>query len=288
MIESYYIFNPIQFKEFGYHFFEGNNFYYRYQLSQKLFWKNIYIPFGPVCQTQKGFENFLNHLDNFKFTKITIDLPAIYNQKRIQEVVNKLKEHGYKKKPYIYQDEETIILLKEHFRLKSERMNKVRYGYKFSNIVIKNQLKNDEIDKIYKIYLIAIKRLGFPPKNKDMFKKLSENCLVSLAYSKETNELEGYTFGYILNSDKADFFDKEKIKILYVMFTGLTDYGRDKKLGHAMHYELFNYAFNNYDVDIIDFHGGSRTKNRSYVSFKQEFSNQFYSLPGSFTKITLI
>jgi len=97
MIESYYIFDPIQFKEFGYHFFEGNNFYYRYQLSQKLFWKNIYIPFGPVCQTQKGFENFLNHLDNFKFTKITIDLPAIYNQKRIQEVVNKLKEHGYKK-----------------------------------------------------------------------------------------------------------------------------------------------------------------------------------------------
>jgi lipid II:glycine glycyltransferase (peptidoglycan interpeptide bridge formation enzyme) len=84
----------------------------------------------------------------------------------------------------------------------------------------------------------------------------------------------GFVFGYI--------FDSCSKKILMVMFTAQTDEGRDNRIGHAMHYDLFEKAFNS--VDVIDFHGASRTKNRPYTSFKQEFSSNFQELPGSFTR----
>lgn len=267
----FYIFDPIQFKEFGYCFFDGGDFYFRYQLSKKIFWKNIYIPFGPNCKTKKSFDDFLGYADSFKFTKITIDLPMIYNEQTAKEVVQKLESSGFKKIPYIHQDEETIIISRDEFKPDSKRMNKIRYGYKFADIVVKKELTAEEINEVYKIYLLSSERIGFVPKNKDIFTKLSENCLVSLAYNKENNKIEGYVFGYV--------FEKN----LLIMFTGLTDYGRNHRLGHVLHYDLFSDAFKKYNIDMIDFHGASRTKNRSYTDFKQEWGGKFYSLPGSFT-----
>lgn len=281
--KQYYIFDPVQFKEFGYHFFDGGNFYYRYQLSKKFLWKNIYIPFGPNCKTEKSFDDFLSHVDSFKLTKITIDLPMIYNNQTANEVVQKLKNRGFKKVPYVHQDEETIILLKNEFKLNSKRMNRVRCGYKFVNVAIKKELTSEEIDEIYKIYQLSSKRIGFTPKDKDIFIKLSENCLASLAHNKENKKIEGYVFGYIIDNNQTIIGGGVK-KILLVMFTGLTDQGRDFAVGHALHYSLFNAAFKDYNVEIIDFHGASRNKNRSYIAFKQEWGGEFYSLPGSFVK----
>jgi lipid II:glycine glycyltransferase (peptidoglycan interpeptide bridge formation enzyme) len=99
---------------------------------------------------------------------------------------------------------------------------------------------------------------------------MSESSLVSLCY--KNNNLIGFVFGYVFN------------KILMIMFTAQSNEGRELRIGHAMHYDLFEKAFNEYNIDLIDFHGASRTKDRSYTSFKQEFSSNFVSLPGSFTR----
>jgi len=285
---SYYIFDPIQFKEFGYCFFDGGGFYYRYQLSKKFFWKSIYIPWGPNCKTEKDFEVFLKHISSFKFTKVTIDLPMIYDNRTAERVVQKIRSRGFKKIPYVYQDEETIIISKDEFKLNSKRMNKVRHGYRFFDIFVKNELNKEEINSIYKIYLLSSKRINFPPKKKSVFTKISDNCLVSLAYNKLSKKIEGYAWGYILTANQTIIKDMKEKNILLVVFTGLTDYGRKHRLGYALHYDLFSAAFKNHHISLIDFHGASRTKNRSYVSFKKEFGGKFYSLPGSFVKTFLI
>jgi hypothetical protein len=268
MEKNYYLFDPIQFKEFGYEFYEGIGFYFRYQLSKKLFHKHIYIPFGPSCETKQGFLNFLDHING----KVTIDLPMIYCEETKKEVINMLENRGFKKIPYVHQDEETIIINKDDFKISSKLRNKINHGHSVSNIVIKEKLNEEELKELYDVYLISSKRIKFNPKNIDIFKKMSENSLISLCY--KNNKMIGFVFGYIFNSCSKN--------ILMVMFTAQTDEGRDNRIGHAMHYDLFEKAFQK--VDLIDFHGASRTKNRPYTSFKQEFSSNFCALPGSFNK----
>jgi len=268
-MNNYNIFDPIQFKEFGFEFYEGNDFYFRYQSSKKLLRKSIYIPFGPNCKTKQGFLNFLEYIKDKG--KITIDLPMIYCKENKEEVINILKSRGYKNIPYIHQDEETIVIYKDDFKISSKLRNKINHGNNVSNIVIKETLNEEELKELYNIYLISSERIGFAPKNIDIFKKMSESSLVSLCY--KDNRMIGFVFGYIFESCSK--------KILMVMFTAQTEEGRNNRIGHAMHYNLFEKAFE--IVDLIDFHGASRTKNRPYVSFKEEFSSNFEVLPGSFT-----
>jgi len=283
MSDQHYLFNPIQFKEFGYKFYKGEDFYYRYQLSKKLFWKNIYIPFGPNCKIKQGFLNFIEHINKIKFGRITIDLPMIYCRERKDEVINILKDNRYKKIPYIHQDEETIIFSKDNFKVISKLRNKIKHGYNKSKIVIKKELTENEFKELYNIYLNSSKNIGFKPKKIDIFKKMSESCLVSLAFSKDNNMM-GFVFGYLFNVCARDFSEKDNSKILLIMFTAQTDLGKKNRIGHAMHYNLFEKSFQEYNIDVIDFHGASRTKKRPYVSFKKEFSSNFCQLPGSFTK----
>ncbi len=265
---DYYLFDPIQFKEFGFEFCKNSDFYYRYQSTKKLFRKTIYIPFGPNCETKQGFIHFLESLN--KKERIIIDLPMIYCEETKKEVINLLKEKGFKETQYIHQDEETIIINKEGFKIDSKLRNKVNRGHTVSNTIIKENLNEKELNELYQIYLISSKRIGFNPKSIDMFKKLSESCLVSLCY--KDNKMIGFIFGYIFQSCNK--------KVLTVMFTAQTDEGRVNRIGHVMHYDLFEKAFET--VNLIDFHGASRTKNRPYTAFKQEFSSNFQSLPGSF------
>lgn len=267
-----YLFDPIQFKEFGFKFYKGTDFYYRYQTSKKLFKKHTYIPFGPNCETKQGFLNFLKHIDELE--KVTIDLPMIYNEETKQEVIGLLKEKGFKNIPYNHQDEETIIIDKNEFRINTKLRNKVNRGRNVSQIIVKEKLNEQELNDLYNIYLISSKRINFTPKSIDIFKKMSESSLISLCY--KDNILIGFVFGYIYNFDSK--------KVLMIMFTAQSNEGRELRIGHAMHYDLFEKAFNEYNIDLIDFHGASRTKDRPYTSFKQEFSSNFVALPGSFTR----
>lgn len=279
-----YLFDPTQFAEFGHLFFQGDSFSYRYQLSKKLFWKSIYIPLGPNCETKQGFDNFLNHVKSQKFTKIKIDLPMIYDPKQSKAITDQLQLNGFKKSEYVFQDEETLLVMKADLNLPGSKMKRVRYGMNRANIIVKDNLNGAEIDQIYGIYLSSAEKLGIVPKDKAAFDKLAENCLVSLAYDKETSQLEGYLLCYFVKTNLAEIAGKTDGKLLLAMFTGLTDKGRDYKLGHAIHFELFKQAFDNYGVDVIDFHGASRNRGRSYIEFKQVFSERFVSLPGSFIR----
>ncbi len=279
-----YLFDPIQFPEFGKCYFEGDGFSYRYQLSKKMFWTSIYIPFGPNCESEDGLDNFLKHIKSQIFTKVKIDLPAVYETKRSAEITEKLRLAGFKKSDYIQDDETLLVTSDDLLKMQGSDMKRVRYGSKRSNIVVKDSITDKEIGSVYKVYLLAMERLGVKPKNKATFERLSENCLVSLAYSKDSGELDGFLFGYRIETDLSDIVDKYGNSLLLLVMTGLTDSGRAIKLGHAMHYELFKDAFEKYGVDVIDFHGASRKKGRSYVDFKTVFSERFISLPGSFTR----
>lgn len=280
-----YIFDPTQFPELGYNFYEGDGFTYRYQMSKKIFFKSIYIPLGPNCDSEQGFDNFLDHIKSLKFTKVKIDLPIIYQQNKIKEIIKKFKIAGFKKAKYI-QDEETLLVTPEDLHLPHSEMNQVRYGLKRTNIVIKNELTDDEINQIYQVYLIAAKRLEIVPKDIAIFKKLSEKCQAVLAYNPETNKLDGFLLNYLVETDLSGITGKKgDDKLMISMYTGLTDEGRDRRIGRAIYYESYTSAFEKMGVNVADFHGASRTKGRSYMGFKLSFSKRFLSLPGSFERI---
>ncbi len=279
-----YLFDPTQFKELGYSFYEGQDFYYRYQKTQKLFFKTIYIPLGPNCSSAKGFNNFLAHIKSQRFTKVKIDLPAIYDKKTKKEIISKIKTAGFQPSNYL-QDEETILVTKDDLNhLPHSEMTQIRYGLKRADIVVKDNLSLTELDQIYKIYLIATERLGIKAKNKSVFKRMSDNCLVAIAYDKQTGQPEGFLFNYLVKTDLTDLTGSKNKNLLLLMYTGLTDQGRKLKLGRAIYYELFRIAFEKYQVNIADFHGASRSKGRSYMSFKLSFSKRFLKLPGSFSR----
>jgi len=190
-METNYLFDPIQFKEFGFSFFEGSDFYYRYQISKKLFKKHVYIPFGPNCKTKQGFLNFLEHTNTLE--KITIDLPMIYSNETKQEVISLLKEKGFKQIPYVHQDEETIIINKEDFKISSKLRNKINHGHSVAEIQVKQTLNEKELNDLYNIYLISSKRINFnpksinikPPANSALFLNLAPNLAPVQTPAKE-------------------------------------------------------------------------------------------------------
>ncbi len=281
-----YLFDPTQFKELGYNFFEGTDFSFRYQKSRKIFFNSIYIPLGPNCLNEDGFDNFLEHIKSQRFTKVKIDLPAIYDPKIKNQVVAKLKTAGFKPTNYL-QDEETILVTPPDLNLPQSEMCQVRAGLKKADIVIKDSLSPKELDQIYEIYLVATNRLGVIPKAKAVFKRISESCLSVIAYDKQTKQPEGFLLNYLTEANLKSITKNNNKKLLLLMYTGLTDKGRELKLGRAIYYELFREAFEKYNVAVCDFHGASRSKGRSYMSFKLSFSERFLSLPGSFTRTRL-
>ena len=281
---AYYLLDPLQLKEYGKSFFEGDEFSYRYQFSKRLFWQSIYIPWGPVCKSRQGFDNFLNHISNIKFSHVIVELPVIYSSETEKDVANGLISNGFEKLSYTLQSNETLLAFKDSFHLSSAKMNKVRAGKKHVDVEVKSQLTEDEVDEIYDVYKIAIARLDSKLVDRSVFSALSKNCLVAFARNKETKKLEGYTLGYFTDIGPSNYSDKPYNRAMVVVYTGLTDEGRDHRLGHCMHYDLFTTAFDLYDTDIINFHGASRTKNHTFLPFKLDFTDHFHELPGCYNK----
>lgn len=285
--KQHFLFDPIQYKEFGDNFYQGEGFSYRYQQSKNpLKLKKIYIPFGPIADDEAGFDAFLEHIQSKKFTKTTIDLPMIYNKQQAQRVSQKLIKHGFVQKSYVLQDEETLLVLKQDFTPSSSKMKKIRYGQKRSQIRTTEQPTTALLNSIYEIYKESLSRIGARPKPFAVFGLLAESCILTTSHNSETDEVEGFLFSYHMPANLNEFGGSTDGRVLLTFFTGLSDQGRINKAGHAMHYEQFMYAFDN-GIEVIDFHGASRTKQRSYVTFKSEFSDHFVALPGSFTKRTL-
>jgi len=332
---AFYLYDPIQLKEFGYEFFEESDsensdckdsgyndgdridsdcndsdrngsdggddkkvdteriagFSYRYQKSKALagLINRVYIPLGPIAPTKESFVRFTNHLDSLKRTKVIIDLPVIYDSAIRSEVRETLVKKGFKERKYI-QDDETLVLNRENYKVRSHHMNKVRYGERFFDIEVKKELSEVELKRVYEIYLISSKRINFIPKSIEVFKVLMKNSLSSVAISKETKQIEGFVFCCY-----QDFFtggltsltQKDISNILLVMFTASSDYGREKKVGYVMHKVLFDRAFDDEKTDLIDFHGASRSQGKIYVDFKESFGGEFISSGGSFERVRL-
>ncbi|HEQ65380.1 MAG TPA: hypothetical protein ENN64_00940, partial [bacterium] len=70
-----YIFDPLQFKYFGQEYIEGENFSCRYQFTKRFPFNSLYVPLGPLCRNAEGVHEALKSLENFKRTRIVIDLP---------------------------------------------------------------------------------------------------------------------------------------------------------------------------------------------------------------------
>ena len=305
-----YLYDPIQLKEYGYEYYQDSDsedcdrgehkkvdadkiicFSYRYQKSKALagLINRIYIPLGPIAPTKESFIRFANHLDSLKKTKVIIDLPVIYDQAIRSEVRETLVKKEFKERKYI-QDDETLVLNRDNYKVRSHHMNKVRFGERFFDVEVKKELSEEELKRIYEIYLVSSRRINFIPKGIEVFKVLMKNSLSSVAISKETKQIEGFVFccyqdffaGGLTNLTKKDVSN-----ILLVMFTASSDYGREKKVGYVMHKVLFDMAFEDEKTDLIDFHGASRSQGKIYVDFKESFGGEFLPLGGSFERVRL-
>lgn len=284
MDDTYLFFSPYQIKEFGGNFYNGQDYSYRTQETNRFkILKNIYIPFGPVCKNFKGLEKFLQKIGKHRFAKIKIDLPLILDEKIKEYVIQELINHGYNEGSYI-QDDETILINKENLTLVKHIQNNTKRALKAYRVEIKSNITDDEMSQIYNIYLELAKKIGFSPKSIKAFKALSRHSLFALGYSIESNKIGGFILGYKANLFKED----KKKKVLQIIFTAVDENARKEKLGYAIHQKLFEEAFENFDIDYIDFHGASRSKGRNYTEFKEYFGGEFLSHGGSFEKLNLI
>lgn len=279
----YYIFSPVQFKEYGGETYTGDGFSYRFQHSSRFFIKSIYIPFGPICEDKKGFDNFIAHICSLKHVKIRLDLPILFDEKIISETTKALLDARFKKVPYEIQDEETILLYPGSYALEKKDRYYVRNCRKTVDIKIVDKVSEKELEEIYQIYVESAKRHHYNPKSIEVFKKLNENTLSAIAVNKENGAIEGFLLGYIYQAMQTG----ETKNILGIMFAGMTDYGKKVNIGYGLYFDLIENAFATKKADIIDMIGASRTKNRDYTNFKSKFSKEFTALPGSFIKTSL-
>ncbi|MEI8143313.1 MAG: hypothetical protein WCG48_01695 [Candidatus Berkelbacteria bacterium] len=283
-----YLSYPVQLKEFGREYFEDteHGFAYRYQQSKRFFglMKSIFIPYGPVCNDLKSFSNFLDQIEKNKMTKVYIDLPLILDPKILKEVTKELQQRGYKHHRSEVLDGETILVEKDKYCPNSRSARYIRRGIENFRIEIKSEIAKDEIRVMHELYLSNNTEIrDFNPKPLAAFTKIASHGVTAIAYDKITNKIEGFLMGYI-DEIATDFKNNVNKKILYLMFTAATDIGREQKIGFALHGRLFDEAFNNLGVDLVDFLGADRAMNRKYTEFKMKWGGEFVSFPGSYQK----
>jgi hypothetical protein len=290
MSETPILINAFQLKSYGGSIKEGSNFYFRYfEKKHFKFFKSIYIPFGPVLLNENGFEEFIDYVKKYKFTKFKIDLPLILDKSLSDKFTNYFINQNFKKTNYIH-DNETLLVTKKTFVMRSRDLRYVRSSLRNYEVVIYKKLKDEILDEIYEIYLFSARRVGYKPKSKEIIKDVAEKGLTAVGINKVTGKIDGFLIGFTNSYLKNNVIDNvnENPKILQLIFTGQNDDGLKVKLGYGIHYELFNEVFDKHDIDIIDFHGGGKSQYRTYTGFKRAFGGEYLDLPGSFEKIILI
>ncbi len=282
------LFDPAQYKEFGQSFYDEKTFSYRYQASKKLFFSRVYIPFGPICQKKENVQDFLEHCQTVKLSKIKVDLPLILDQEDSDFVTHSFRERGFTYGTYV-QDAETIILTRTSFNPDTKDIRYYRKkAAKTHDIVIKDKLSNEELEAIYQLYLQSAEKIGYIPKPKAVFSKLAEHTLTSLAIEKSAGEIHGYVFGYTYKRSLGNFSDQEQGDVLQIMFAGSNENGRKSYVGYGLYANLIETSLESNRVKIVDLYGASRTQNRAYTKFKAEFGGEFVAYPGSFEKVNIL
>ena len=278
-----YLFDPLQFKEFGYLFHSTKNFSVKYQLSKiKFGFKYLYIPFGPITETREGFIEFLKWIDSFKFTKVKLDLPLILDSSIKKEVLEMITKKGFREAQY-FLDEETVIVTEADYKLSSNANRNIKKSSENYNINFFNSpLGETELKNIYQVYFENSKNKGFPAERFEAFKKINENSVSIIAFNKNS-KVDGFVLGYrtkvLVENIVQDY--------LYIVFSAFTSDGRKDRLGYVLRDRFCKECFA-MGIKMVDFHGASRTKNRSYTEFKSEFGGKFMSLAGSYEKLNLL
>lgn len=317
-----YLFDPVQYKEFGKQFYKSNDndnhdgdedsnshannndnyqsipdsiedFTYRYQKGRRFLWETRYIPRGPICKSRQGFINFCKHTDKLHFTKIIVDLPYIPDATQTKFLKQQIQEHGFKKRTCI-QDSETIIVNVNNMKLNDRARRYVKKGKTFADIIVEQKTDHTTLEATYRLYQNLAKRINFQAKSFAAFEIINENGLIAVAKKSNSNSskptIEGFLLGHLTQygDDSPQTMDTnfKKSTSLQLLFTALSSEAYEKKLGFAIHQELFTKAFEEYDVDFIDFHGADRKK--SYTKFKSKFGGEFVTLPGCYEKINWI
>lgn len=287
---DYIIFDPFQMEVYGGITLKEDGYIFRYYNTSKFFFKSIFVPCGPAVKSIEALKELLGRLDKFHFSKIKIDLPLILDSKLENEVKNLFKSHGYRDAKYLM-DLETLILTRDNFSLNSRNLRYVRKGLRDFDIEIVEEISDDDLAKIYDLYSLTAKRIGYKPKPLETMKALADQGISSIARDKKTGEISGFLICYLNNfktNDKVKGVRSEDVRSLQLMLTGVNQNGLNAKLGFALHYQLFNFCFDNDIADIIDFHGASRSQQRTYIEFKKAFGGEFFALPGAYEKIVII
>ncbi len=274
---NFICYDPTGLKGFGRDFIEGPYYFGRYVSYSKLFFKGRYFPYGPSFKSAYEFKQFLIRLDKDKFTKTKLDLPLILDDKGRKQVLDLLKEFGYKKDKYI-QDKETILLTKNDYKLDPNYVRYVkRAEEKYVNEIIFDPTE-EQIKEVYEIYSSSGKGRGFNISKLEGFLELPGKVLSLMKDDK------GEIQAFVLGSRVTILVNLLDIRYMFLMFSALTEIGRKDSLGYIVRTKLFDHLFSNNLIDIIDFHGADRER-RTYVEFKKSFGGNFYPLTGSFSKI---
>jgi hypothetical protein len=277
-----------QLKEFGtgHVYVDNGDFEARILKHSRLLLKNFYVPMGPVCHNLEEFDSFLDYMDSQKLTKVKVDVPLVFDEKVSKEIAQKFIKRGYKTGEFL-QDEETLVVNKDTLTITKHIRKNVKKGLQVYDVFVKDSLTEEEIQGIYNVYCISAQRIGFEAKPIETVRAIARNTISVIGRHKETNSIDGFILGFRKKMFK-DFYGGEVIDVLHFIFSGVTDAAKKAELGYVLNHDIFLKSFEEFGIDYVDFHGASRSKGRTYTSFKQGFGGEFIVYPGSFEKLNIL
>jgi hypothetical protein len=277
---------PVQDELYGdTNFFSSEDFSCRYIVTKKLFFKSIYIPYGPRLKTANSINHFLDWINSFKLTKVKIDLYRIGRAEDLKLTLGLLGENGFKKAKYI-QDPQTSIVKKDDYRPSSRARRYIKSAEKHHlfKVLEPEDITDEIIDECYSIYKTSCESKGYKlSRSKGYFKQLASDGLLALAQDKGDMRINCF----LICSKGVVASDSGPKRILYLVFTAMSDKGRDLHLGYGVTASVFDYVFSNDISDEADFLGFSAEFGKHSL-FKTKFGNTIVDLPGSYERFKLL
>ena len=272
---------PAQDKGYGKsEFYKGEDFTCRYIMTRRGPFKSIYIPYGPNFKNLNGLKNFLDWLNRFKLTKVRIDLYRIFENEK--EALSLIRQFGFKSSRYI-QDPQTSIINKNSFMPNLRAKRYIRSAIKHHTA--SNFIKCDDlllIKQIYKIYEESCKFKSYDFKRSfEYFEQLVNEGVLTVVRDNETGEINCFLLSVIR------YVEGGIKKILYLVFTAMTETGRNLHLGFLAHQHQIEEVFKNEIVDQVDCMGFSKEKGKHNI-FKTKFGNEIIDLSGSFKRFKIL
>lgn len=273
---------PIQDQGFGQSkFYSGNGFSCRYTEKKRYMLRQIYIIYGPNIKNIDGFNSFLSWLDGFKFTLIKIDLYKILFEVAESKIIDLLKSRGFKKSNY-RQEDKTVLIYKDDYSPNSRALKYVRSVERKYDIEIfsKDNIDQNSLQTCFDIYKSSCEQKEYAIKRSLAYFKdiiFNQSGYLAVAKDKESKKIEGF----ILSDVRMISYKSKKLKLMYLIFTAMTEKGRENHVGFGFTHRMIEFGFNQEQVNLVDFLGFGG----SHGIFKTKFSSNDVVLSGSYQKI---